>query len=100
MEVQNTGKIAMTSIVLHLPLDTERKLREKAMQTGQTLEAYLEQLAQHDAENTNDTGTGLAFPPPLSDEEFDRLLDQLSEGAPLPHLPADFSRSDIYADHD
>jgi hypothetical protein len=24
----------------------------------------------------------------------------LSEGPPLPHLPADFSRKDIYADHD
>ncbi len=37
----------------------------------------------------------------LSLEEFDRLLDELSEGLPpLPPLPADFSRADIYEDHD
>ncbi len=38
--------------------------------------------------------------PLLSDEEFNQLLDELSEGPPLPPLPADFSRADIYADHD
>jgi hypothetical protein len=87
----------MASVVLHLPPDTERKLREKATRTGQSLEAYLEQLARHDAEASNDSGKA---PPSLSEEEFESLLDQLSEGPRLPHLPADFSRSDIYADHD
>ena len=86
----------MTSVVLHLPAETERTLREKAAQLGQTLEAYLEQLARHDAEATN----GKEMSVPLSEEEFDRLLDQLSAGLLLPPLPADFSRSDIYADHD
>jgi hypothetical protein len=34
-------------------------------------------------------------------EEFDSLLDQVSEGlALLPALPADFSRTDFYAGHD
>ncbi len=37
----------------------------------------------------------------LSGEEFDQLLDQISEGLPSLHsLPADFSRKDIYAEHD
>jgi predicted DNA-binding antitoxin AbrB/MazE fold protein len=37
---------------------------------------------------------------PLSDDEFERLLDELaSESTQLP-LPPDFSRADIYADHD
>ncbi len=38
---------------------------------------------------------------PLSSDEFDRLLDEISEGtAALPSLPADFSRHDVYADRD
>lgn len=35
----------------------------------------------------------------LSDEEFNRILDELPVDD-LPSLPADFSRADIYADHD
>jgi hypothetical protein len=42
----------------------------------------------------------MAMPTEISLEEFDRLLDDLSNGPPLPHLPDDFSRADIYADHD
>ena len=91
----------MTRIVLNLPPETERKLREKAAQTGQTLEAYLEQVAEHDVQGKGGGAPAVSSRhPPLSDEEFDRLLDALSEGPPLPHLPADFSRADLYADHD
>lgn len=37
--------------------------------------------------------------PDLAD--LDRWLDQLAEGLPdLPPLPADFSRADLYDDHD
>jgi uncharacterized protein (DUF1778 family) len=86
----------MSTVTLRLNSETERKLREVAAHLGQTLEAYLEQLAEQNA--------GIAPAPSptqeLSDEEFERLLDQLSEGPTLPPLPADFSRADIYADHD
>jgi predicted DNA-binding antitoxin AbrB/MazE fold protein len=34
----------------------------------------------------------------ISDEEFERQLSELSSNGPT--LPADFSRADIYADHD
>jgi hypothetical protein len=87
----------MTNVTLHVRLETEQRLREKASRRGQTLEAYLEQLAEREAE---------AGAPPaeyggqLTDSEFDRLLDELSGGPRLPHLPADFSRADIYSDHD
>lgn len=37
---------------------------------------------------------------PLSDEEFSQILSELSSNADLPTLPANFSRADIYADHD
>jgi hypothetical protein len=35
-----------------------------------------------------------------SHEEFRRLLRELATGPRLPHLPPDFSREDIYDDHD
>ena len=36
----------------------------------------------------------------LSDDDFERLLDELASGPTLPHLAADFSRADVYGDHD
>ena len=36
--------------------------------------------------------------PRLTDEEFDRMFEELSGDAPP--LPEDFSRADIYLDHD
>jgi hypothetical protein len=37
----------------------------------------------------------------LSREEVEQVLDQISDGLPpLPSLPADFSRKDLYTDHD
>jgi hypothetical protein len=38
--------------------------------------------------------------PRLSDEEFDRHLKELASGPPVPTLPPDFSRADLYDDHD
>jgi hypothetical protein len=35
----------------------------------------------------------------LSDDEFERLLESFSMSSAKP-LPADFSRADIYSDHD
>jgi hypothetical protein len=90
----------MTHVTLQLRPETEQKLREKAGRHGQTLESYLQQLAEHDAGESNSTGPVGTSGPPLSEAEFERLLDELSEGPTLPRLPGDFSRADIYADHD
>lgn len=38
--------------------------------------------------------------PRPTDEEFDRLLKALASGPPVPTLPADWSRADLYDDHD
>jgi hypothetical protein len=87
----------MTSVTLHLRPETERRLREKASRRAVTLEKYLEQLAEREAEADAPTAD---LAPQLTDAEFDRLLDELSSGPRLPHLPGDFSRADIYSDHD
>jgi len=48
--------------------------------------------------------TGSAKPDQTAEmplDEFDRWLDELSAGTErLPSLPTDFSRADIYQDHD
>jgi hypothetical protein len=100
METRYFEKTAMPDVILHLSPETEQKLRDDASENGQSLEGYLEQLVEQYAKNRNGTAQAQAPQSALSDEEFERLLDQLSEGATLPHLPADFSRSDLYADHD
>jgi hypothetical protein len=83
------------TVTLNLNPDTERALRDKASQCGQTLETYLEGLAARDAQGRN------GITPLLVTTDFESRLDDLSEGlSPLPRLPADFSRADIYADRD
>lgn len=44
-------------------------------------------------------GNVQAASPQLSDAEFERMLDEFSVAGCAP-LPADFSRADIYLDHD
>jgi hypothetical protein len=88
------------TLTLNLAPETERRLRERAAESGQPLEGYIQRLIEREAGDS-----GALTPPgeqvPLSLAEFDRLLDEVSEGLPpLPQLPADFSRADIYADHD
>jgi hypothetical protein len=88
------------TVILNLTPDVERTLAEKAARAGQTLEVYLERLAEREARGNNGVEQPVSPQPSLSLEEFDRLLDELAEGPALPHLPADFSRADVYADHD
>jgi hypothetical protein len=64
-------------------------LTSQASRQGLSLEEYLSQLAK---------GGTVPAEPPLSAEELDRQLDHLS--LDVPPLPADFSRADIYLDHD
>jgi predicted DNA-binding protein len=88
------------TVTIKLSPDAERGLREKATQCGQTLEDYLRQLVERDilaATGTTETNST----DQISPAEFERRLDELSEGlTSIPTLPADWSRADIYADHD
>lgn len=85
------------TVTLTLPPDVARLLEEKATRNGKTLEDYLAALAEQDAQSSRPL---MPMPTDISLDEFDRLLDELSDGPPLPRLPDDFSRADIYADHD
>jgi hypothetical protein len=84
------------TVTLTLPSDVVRLLEEKAVRSGRTLEAYLTQLAEKDIRASIDFSS---WEPEISSDDYDRLLDELAVGPPLPRLPAEFSRADIYADH-
>ena len=60
----------MSSVTVILPPDTERKLREKAVSAGLTLETYLSRLAETDATN----GT------PQRKATFDEILAPIRKG--------------------
>ncbi|MBI3824154.1 MAG: hypothetical protein HY289_15915 [Planctomycetes bacterium] len=73
-------------------VDVLAKLRVQAAARRMPLDLYLEQFIEPDSATA-----GAA----VSLEEFDRILDELAALPPgRGSLPADFSRADIYADHD
>jgi plasmid stability protein len=94
------------TLTVDLPDDLVRRLQERASRQGRAIEEYVVGLIERDAagpENGRDAVEFGAEPgqaPALSDSAFDRLLDELASGSALPPLPADFSRADIYAEHD
>src|SRR4051812_26599565 len=71
-----TGSRIAMSVTLHLAAETERRLRERAAQKGQTLEAYLEQLADRDAGDAN----GTPEPPRAPGKTFDDILAPVRQG--------------------
>jgi hypothetical protein len=92
----------MASITLELPEEIRRRLEDKAAQNGQPLEAFIRGVLEAEASAV----PVLREPPPLvrrmSVEEFNRRLDEMQK-FPLPSfppLPGDFSRADLYDDHD
>ena len=71
--------------------DLLTKLGAQALARRMSFHAYLGQFVEPAQRATNGNA---------SIEEFDRVLDELAAGPPgAPSLPADFSRADIYVDH-
>jgi hypothetical protein len=69
------------------------ELRRQAEAKGMSLDAYLERMLKADDLTGN--------PDAITAQQFDQLLDELSgDLPPLDPLPDDFSRADIYTDHD
>src|SRR5436305_6154543 len=102
----DTGLGKPMTLTVHLPDDLERRLRERASRDGRAVEEYVLKLIERDAAGpgngpvVDDSGVQPGQGPALSDDEFELLLDGLASRPGLPRLPADFSRADIYADHD
>jgi len=68
-------------------------LKAKAMARQLPIDNYLRTLLENDMTNGSPLQSSL--------EEFEHNLDELAKGTEhLPILPSDFSRADIYADHD
>lgn len=99
------------TLTVHMPDDVGLRLRERASRGGQAIEDYVLHLFERDAAATGAAGPESRSPVDasalqlggtvaLSDDEFETLLDELAAGPTIPHLPADFSRADIYSDHD
>jgi hypothetical protein len=113
IEPETTPPAKPMTLTIHLTDEIERRLRERACREGRPVEEYVLDLIERDAARVppsapapGNHSTALAPEPGtgagmvLSDGEFEILLDGLASGPPCPHLPADFSRADIYADHD
>lgn len=78
---------------IELDRQTAEALTAQAQAMGLSLETYLRRLSQV-AVFSPSNGT-------VSLDDFDRYLDELAADLPrLAPLPADFSRADIYRNHD
>ena len=74
--------------------ETANALRGQAEAHGLTLDAHLQRLAKMLEPALRRTRESTA-------EEFEQWLDDLKSGPPVvASLPADFSRADLYDDHD
>jgi hypothetical protein len=82
------------TVTLNLSPETERRLREKAAGSGQTLEGYLERIPERDAEPP----AGTAAPP--STEEWVAQWRAWARSPPTLPQVADESRESIYAGRD
>ncbi|MBI3838892.1 MAG: hypothetical protein HY288_13295 [Planctomycetia bacterium] len=78
---------------LSISPDLERLIAEQAVAMGfASPEEFLRALVTRDS--------AVSAPSELSNAEFLQLWDSLASDEEMPSLPADFSRADIYADHD
>ena len=80
-------------MTLPISPDLQRLIADQAQSLGFTsLEEYLRTVFGKMPPETHSI--------PISDDEFARILAELSADDNLPALPTDFSRADIYAEHD
>lgn len=80
-------------VTIEVDRETAEVLKMKAEALRLPLDVYLRTLAERDV--------SVVQAPKPTLEEFDRDMDQLASGLDgLPILPRDFSRADIYAEHD
>jgi len=81
------------NFVMPILPDLKRLILEQAHTIGNsTVEDYLRVVLGADVSRRTQF--------PLSDAEFESILADLSSDGDLPSLPADFTRADIYSEHD
>jgi len=86
------------TVTISLPPDSEARLREQAAAAGKDVSTLVREAVEEKLAATN----GAKIQPVPSADDFDKALDEFFAENPekLPSLPADFSREDIYSDHD
>lgn len=75
-------------------IEVEKKVAEMLRAQAEARELPLSEFLQRLALSN----LPLNSPPPLTAEEWSRIIDEVSSDSPK--LPHDFSRRDIYTDHD
>lgn len=95
------------SLVIMLPNELEVRVKEAAAQRGLHIEEYVitaveRALTKQSQDEAIGLANGAAAKSTLSpNAELDAILDELAAGTEhLPPLPPNFSRADIYFDHD
>ncbi len=87
----------MSQVLEEIKPETAEKLAAEAEARGLSIDEYLKSLLPPESNPQN----GGKRPNEMSVAEINRVLDELSEGTEhLPPLPSNFSREDIYSDHD
>jgi hypothetical protein len=77
------------SIAVKSPPDVEQRIKENASKDRQAVEDYVRTIL---IRNSNGAAEAVASREPLTAEEFERLLGELSEPVSLPVLHADMNR--------
>jgi hypothetical protein len=95
----------MASINVSLTDEVHLRLLEKAAQNGQSLAEYLNGLLKREADTVKEFRVLKEPPPPVrrqTDEEFERWMAELKTRppVPMPAVPCEWTREDIYFDHD
>ncbi len=82
------------TLTVRISSEIELGLRERASQAGLDLEHYVADLIARDFAVTRSSNAT------LSDADWEALLNALGEDVEVAALPSDFSRADLYAEHD
>ncbi|MGH9838009.1 MAG: hypothetical protein ACREEM_04420 [Blastocatellia bacterium] len=100
----------MNTIIEQITPETAAMLSVQAAAHGLSIDEYLRNLIRPVNDNKmapafsqleTDRETSAEESKQMDLAEIDRILDELAEGGEnLPPLPSDFSREDIYFDHD
>lgn len=90
----------MSTITLQLPPETERTLRDRADASGRSVEALVCDLVAEAVETPPPPKPRFMSEPKLTGDEFKTWLEDIAANEPNEPLPPDFSRADIYNDHD